>query len=103
MGVACWRLTQDAPLEQRHKTLMNEPRSSGEEGESAFLLAGKDHRVWVFCTVGFNASVGGRMGSGGMVALPPLDVFAQPHETACLATPATGRAPLAAPRATPRA
>ncbi|MCY4623897.1 MAG: hypothetical protein OXC99_02700 [Chloroflexi bacterium] len=95
--MACWRLTQDAPLEQRHKTLMNEPRSSGEEGESAFLLAGKDHRVWVFCTVVFNASV------GGMVALPPLDVFTQPHETACLATPATGRAPLAAPRATPRA
>ena len=46
MGVAYWRLTQDAPLEQGHKTLANEPSASGEEGESAFLSAVKDHRVW---------------------------------------------------------
>ena len=46
MGVAYWRLTQDAPLEQGHKTLANEPRASGEEGENPFLSAVKDHRVW---------------------------------------------------------
>ena len=46
MGVAYWRLTQDAPLEQEHKALANAPRASGEAGESAFLAAAKDHRVW---------------------------------------------------------
>ena len=46
MGVAYWRLTQDAPLEQGHKTLANEPRASGEEGENPFISAVKDHRVW---------------------------------------------------------
>ena len=46
MGVAYWRLTQDAPLEQVHKSLTNEPRASGEEDEGAFLSAVKDHRVW---------------------------------------------------------
>ncbi len=46
MGLAYWRLTQDAPLQQGQKALANVPRASGEEGENPFISAVKDHRVW---------------------------------------------------------
>ena len=39
--------------------------------------------------VGFNVSVGGKMGSGGMVAATHLDIFVEPHEAARLAAEIT--------------
>ena len=39
--------------------------------------------------LGFNVSVGGKMGSGGMVAATHLDIFVEPHEAARLAAEIT--------------
>ena len=39
--------------------------------------------------VGFNVSVGGKMGSGGMVAATHLDIFVEPHEAVRLAAEIT--------------
>ena len=39
--------------------------------------------------LGFNVSVGGKMGSGGMVAATHLDIFVEPHEAARLAVEIT--------------
>ncbi len=39
--------------------------------------------------LGFNVFVGGKMGSGGMVAATPLEIFVEPHEAARLAAEMT--------------
>ena len=74
MGVAYWKLTQDAPLDQSQKQMSNEPLPPYQKSESAFLSAAKDHRVWALFLI-YGACFGIELTMNNIAALYFHDRF----------------------------